>query len=262
MNRMEFTIQEENGKEIKLAIRRPQYDDIDEADKVYASKVARSVREKGNKKLLLRSEIDSFLRETGVWTEVDEKAVSSVQKEIDECLGKLKKGGIKLSEGRQLCLDINDKRKEVMRIMSKRQIFDDTTIESMAEAERTDYLVYTCTVYADSGQNYWESFDDMKNDKLSQVYRTASIKAMQLVYNVNPDFEKKLPENRWMLKYNFVDEDLNYINRKTKEKVDRSGNPVQPLEDAVQEQLASLQGEIKEDTPFIDDETGEIVPTS
>lgn len=256
--RKEITIKESSGKEVKLFVKKPNYDEVDEADKVYATKVASLVRQNGNKKLLLRSEIDKYLRETGVWTTEDEKKVAEVNKQIEDLLTKLRKGGLKLSEGRKLCLDIFDKRNEIVRIMSKRRIFDDTTIEAMAESDRVDYLVYVCTVYED-GSNYWDSFEDMKNDKISQAYQKGYVAVMDIVFGINAEFEKKLPENRWLKKYGFIDEDLNFLDRKTGKRVDKNGNPIEELEQSVNNQLDNIQGEIKEEQPFIDDDTNEPV---
>jgi hypothetical protein len=256
MNRKEFTITEDSGKEVVLCVRTPQYEDIEAADKVYASKIASLVRESGGKRLLLRSQVNDFLKTSGVWTDEDETKIQTLNDEIDVLLTKLRKGGLKMSEGRELAIATMEKRKEIVRVSSKRQIFDDTTIESVAEAEKMDYLVYSCTVYSDSGDNYWNSFEDMKNDKLSDAYRQASVTAYDVIFNVNPEFEKRLPENRWLKKYGFIDDELNYVDRKTGEKVDRFGKPIKELEEKLQKRFDNLQGEIVEEAPFVDDETG------
>lgn len=261
MSRKEFTVKEGKGNEVKLAIRKPLYEDYEVAEKIYATKVAALIKESvGRRNLLLRSDLEKFLKEHEIWTPKEEEQLRKLNQEVDKLLNKMRQGGLKLSEGRELAISVMDKRKEVVRLMSKRQIFDDTTIEAMAESERNDYLVYASTVYADSGRNYWDSFEDMKNDKLSDAYRQAAVVSSQVIYNIDPEFEKNLPENKWLKKYNFIDGELNYVDRKTGEKVDRDGKPVKSLEQEAMRQLQNLQGEIVEETPFIDDETGEAVP--
>ncbi len=257
MNRKEITITEGNGEEVKLAIRQPQYEDFEEADKVYAVKISTLIRENAGRKLLSRQDLNKYLRESGAWTDKDESDVKKLQTELDEILQKIKRGGKKASEGRELAISAMDKRKEMVKIMSKRQAFDDVTLESFADNEKLDYLIYVSTVYADSGNNYWDSFEDMKNDKLSEAYKKASTIVVQVAYGYDPEFEKNLPENRWLKKYGFIDEDLNYIDRKTGEKVDRSGKLVKDIEQDVKKQLENLQGEIVEEEPFVDDETNE-----
>jgi hypothetical protein len=261
MSRKEFKITEGNGQEVTLAVRQPQYQDYEEADGIYAVKVASIVRENtGRKKLLLRSQLETFLRENGIWTDEDEKKMLKLHKELEEKLKKLSKGGMKVKgEGRPLAISVMDTRKEIVKIRGKRQVFDDITIESISENERVDYLIYSCTVYAKDGNNYWDSFEDMKNDKTSEAYRKASVLLLEMIYNISPEFEKNLPENKWLKKYGFIDEELNYVDSKTGEKVDRDGRPVKDIQEEIQKQLAILQGDIVEEAPFIDDETGEPV---
>ena len=258
MSRQEFTVEEGSNKKVKLAIRQAQYQDYEEADHIYATKIAALVKESSpRKKLLLRSDVDKFLKANGVWTQEDEDNVAKFRTEIEANLAKLNKGGMKRSEGKQLAMEITDKRREIIRIMTKRQIFDDVTIESMAENEKVDYLIYICTVYADSGDNYWDSFEDMKNDKLSEAYRKASIIVAETVYNIDPNFERNLPENKWLHKYGYIDDELNYVDPKTGERVNRDGKPVKQLEEELKELIEKSNSDIKEEAPFIDDDTGE-----
>lgn len=257
MSRKEFSFEEDSGKVINLVVKVPQMEEIETADRVYATKVASLVRESGGKRLLLRSQLGDFLGSCGVWTEEDDKVVEKYQLEIERLLNKLRQGGLKVTEGRQICIDVMDLRKKMVKVNSKRQTFDDVTVESVAENERMDYLVYSCTRYADTGVHYWDSFEDMKNDKLSLAYQKASVAAYDVFFNVNAEFEKNLPENKWLKKYNFVDDELNYLDRKTGEKVDKNGKSIKEIESEVKRQLDNLQGEIVEEKPFIDDETGQ-----
>ena len=252
-NRKEFICKDQNDVEIKLAVKSPNQEDMEEADKAYSAKIATLVRETGKKKLLLRSEVDKYLKESGVWGEEDTKAIAKLDGEIDDLLLQLRAGGIKLSQGRKICIDILDKRKELMRINSKRQIFDNTTIESSAETEKIDYYIYACTVDSVTGIRHWNSFEDMKLDKLTDAYSQANGVVYEVVFGVDSGFEKRLPENSWLKKYNFIDSDLNYTNRKTGEKVDRDGRPIAALENEMKKKYDNLQGEITEEKPFEDD---------
>jgi hypothetical protein len=152
MSRKEFTITEENGKTVKLAIRKLNIEDYEGADKSYASKVGMLVRESTKKnKFLLRSEIDKFLKERGIWSIEDDNKIIKLRKDVEDNLNKLRRGGVKLSEGRSVAISTMEKRNEIVQIMQKRQTFDDTTIESMATSEKAEYLTYCCIVYADTG---------------------------------------------------------------------------------------------------------------
>jgi len=247
----------DNNNVVKLTVKPIVFEDREEADRVYAARIASLIRDRGNRKLLLRDELEQFLKDNGVWTEEDEKKIQSISKEIEQLFNKLKKGGDKAWNGRQLCINIMDKRKEMLKVASKKQQLDSVTIESIAENDRLDYYVYSCTVYSDDGKNFWESFEDMKNDRSSDVYLKSYINVMKYLYGVDPEYEKNLPENKWLRKYGFINENLEYTDRKTGEKVDKSGNSIKQLEKEIQEERELLEGEIKEEQPFVDDETNE-----
>lgn len=255
MNRKEFEITEGNDEKVKLAVVTPDYENFEEADKAYAVKISSLIKENAGRKLLSRQDLAKYLKESGAWTDEDEQAVKGLQTDIETLLGQLKKGGKKVSEGRDLAIKVMDKRRELFQINKKRQTLDDVTLESFAETEKVDYLIYISTVYADSGKNYWDSFEDMKNDKLSEAYKKASQYSMQMIYDFDPDFEKNLPENKWLKKYGYVDENLNYVDRKTGERVDKTGRPIAEVEADIKRQIDNIQGDIVEETPFIDDET-------
>lgn len=253
----EFTVNDDNGKEIKLVFRQANREDFNQADRAQAAKVAELVRDRGRRKLLLKSEVETFLKENNIWTDADQVKIEEIQSTIDTLLNKLRKGGEKISVGRKVCIEVADLRQQLMQKASKRQVLYDQTIEAIAEVEKVEYLIYTCTVYAEDGKNYWDSFEDMKNDQDSNVYKQASQYVYQVVFNLNPDFENRLPENRWLKKYNFIDDKFNFIDRKTGERVDRSGNPIEKIQEKAIQRIENLQGEISEEIPFIDDETNE-----
>lgn len=254
MDKKEFTIVEPDGKEIKLVFRQPTYEEITEADKIYASKISELIRENTKGRLVLRQEVNKFMRESGLWTEKDEKELQEAHNYILDALGKLKKGGTKLTEGRQLAISIMDKRREIFNLNRKFNFLDNATIESVAENEKNDYLVYAGTEYADTNERYWNSFEDMKGDKLSTAYDKAANVAVTVLYNVNTDFESDLPESKWLKKYNFVDKDLNFIDRNTGKRVDRDGKPVEELEKELNQRVYNLLVDVSEpENEFIDD---------
>lgn len=248
-----FKALDREDNEIEFIFRVPNADDMSDAEMYYASRIARLVRQKGDSKLLVRSEVDEFLKEQGIWSDKDQEKVETINKRIDEGLTRLKKGGIKLSEGREIAIKITEARQELVGIMQKRQIFDNATIESLADDEKIDYLIYACTLKSEDGDRYWESFEDMKDDKASDVYRVASQQGMSVLYGVDADFEKNLPENKWLKKYNFIDDDLTFIDRKTGEFVDKQGRPISEVQEDMLSRIESILGDISEETPFIDD---------
>ena len=255
--RKEFTVKNENDEDINLCVREPLEEDIEEANRVYASKVGQLMRLPKDKRPILREKVEEYLRDEGIWTDEDENRVLELSQEIDDLLKKLRKGGMKMSEGRQICVKILDKRREITDIQTKRRSFDEATLENMAESERIDYLVWACTLYSDTGDPYWETLEDMKYDKQNDVYEQGVRYIYSTLFGIEEDFEQNLPESKWLKKYSFLDDNMRFVDRKTGKYVDRDGNPIedQPNED----QFDPWQGDIEPEEEFVDDYESESV---
>ena len=246
MNRKEFEVIV-GETTYKLAVRLPRAVDVQEADKIYSSQVAKLVQDKENQ-LLLRSQLEKFLREKNIWVQEDDDELMRLSQKVDTNLLKLRRGGMSLSEGRTLSLETTDARVDILQLMAKRRTFDESTIESVAENERQEYLLYASTLDGETGDRHWESFSDFKEDIGTEIYKECS-KNLYILLGMDEDFDKNLPESQWLLKYGFVNDDLKFINRKTGKFEDRDGNPIDNTE----------EDSVEESEPFIDDETGEPV---
>jgi hypothetical protein len=78
-------------------------------------------------------------------------------------------------------------------------------------------------VYKDNEQkHYFNNLDDY----LERIEDPAALKGAQvlanMIYGLDNDYEKNLPENKFLLKYKFVNENLRFINNEGK-LVDREG---------------------------------------
>lgn len=251
MNRKEFETTKDE-QTVKLCVRTPLYEDTQEADHVYATTIAELIKSPKNPKPLLRSQLESFLRDNKIWSEDDENKVQKMNKEIDALLQKLRHGGLKLSEGREIAIKVIETRRDILETMNKRRLFDETTIEALAESRRNEFLLFACTINPETGDRYWESFEDFTAIKGSQMYFDV-YKNFYALLGIDSDFEKRLPETQWLTKYRFVDKDLRFTDRKTGEYVNRAGQKVVE-QDKEQNNLIDT---IVEEQPFIDDETNE-----
>lgn len=256
-----FKIQDTNGKEVELGIRKIAVEEWEESDRVFSAKIAELASVKNGMKVLSRQQLHNFFKENGIWTESDQAKADAINKEISALLKKLKNsnGKMTVNQGREVCVEIIKKREELAEISQKRQHLDHITLESMAEQEKINYLVYISTVYKDSGKNYWLSFEDMKNDRESVAYEHAARLLIEDIYGYDPHFEKNLPENKWLLKYGLRNEKMEFVDRKTGERVDIEGKKESEVVEEIKEKLDALVGEIQEENPFLDDETNEPV---
>lgn len=207
---------------VQYDIQRPNQKHKIEAQKVY-NRAYRDAIESG---AIVRARVESVALEQQIWSEADVKEHDKLQKELKEAEDKIKSGGIKLSEGRKLALQISDLRNKIRELLSKRNSLDANTAEAQAENARFNKLVSLCTVYSDTGKVYFPSYDEyLEKSDSDKVAGEAGRRLMLMLYDVDPNFEASLPENKFLRTYKFVDEKLRFIDKSGK-LTDREGRHV------------------------------------
>jgi hypothetical protein len=90
---------------------------------------------------------------------------------------------------------------------------DNHTAEGQADNARFNYLISSCLVYSSNKEKYFKTYEEY----LSRASEPVAIKAAQvlanMLYGLDNDYEKKLPENKFLIKYKFVDDKLRLINK-------------------------------------------------
>ena len=105
---------------------------------------------------------------------------------------------------------------------------DSNTAEGQADNTRFNYLMACCVVDNDTGKPIF--VDEDGNPSLSEYEKDASEdylveaagKLAEMLYGLDDDYESKLPENKFLKQYNFVNEDLKLIDSEGRP-VDREG---------------------------------------
>lgn len=265
------TVNVEN-EPLQLAVTRPTNKINQEANMAYNLRVAELIR-KGSQnnlqRLLLRAELDEHLAKMGVWTLQDAIEVENLALEIRAHELMLKKGGIKVSEGRALALQMAERRQLIMEKYAKRQQFDSATVESQAENFRFEYLMVKCLVFADTGlpfiKNHGEYVD--RQDETA-IINGAKILA-NMIYGLEINMHKNMFEMQWLKDAGMIDDNGRYI-RPDGTLTDRDGRLVDQDGRYLNKEgqmvdtfgrLVDEHGNLLVDIskPFIDDETGKAV---
>ncbi len=177
--------------------------------------------------LSLKIEIEKLLESRGLLdTSIEDKKDEEVRAKLKELEISLRKGIINNTkmtkeQGKAIALEMRKLRSGLGRRGRSLQDYFDNTVESYAENERLQFFIYATTVDAKTGNKYWKSFDDFKQDN-SNTSRTASEKFVQALTNVNFDFEKEIYENKWLINRGFMNKDLQLI-RQDGKLVDEEG---------------------------------------
>lgn len=266
-----------DGNDLDLAILKPTTRVVQEGQRHYNLKLAELVRRAGEgyESLISRHQLDDYLKKIGVWTPADQVTFQRMNIQVRECERKLKQGGIKLSEARQLALRMRDLRVSLVELYSKRQAFDNTTMEQEAENHRFKFLMTQCVVHAETGEPFFTGLDDYEaQDGEDHVADAAQALAAEL-YGYDPKAADETFENRWLRDHGFMNADGVLLNRDGA-MVDRAGRLINEHGQYVDEQgnPVDVEGNRVDDAgrvlvdapqPYLDDETGEPIcvgPTS
>lgn len=248
-----------DSKEVELCVVRPNVKQRQEGQKIY-NKAFRDAVESG---AILRGKVNNVMREQNLWDDNKEAEYRKLLEKINGAERKIKSGGIKLNQAKDLALEMRKDRAELRALTSERSSLDNNTAEGQADNAQFNYWVSSCTVYSETGKTYFSNYEDYLNRDDDPATGQAAGSLAMLLYNLDPDYEKKLPENQFLAKYNFVDEELHLVD-KTGRRVDSEGRLVNKDGRYINEagELIDINGNrvneegdyVVDFSPFLDDE--------
>lgn len=254
-----------DGKEKSMMVRSPSLNDQKEATKVYNQTFSEALKAKA----VVRAKLDDLLVEQGLWDGIKQAKFSELQNNILEGERKLAKGGIPLLGAKKIALEMKKYREELRDLISVKTNLDTHTAEGQADNARFNYLVSCCTVYSDNNEQYFKSFEEYNNKSADPVAILAAQNLAGMLYGLDNDYEDKLPENKFLKQYKFVDSKLRLINKDGK-LVDENGRLIDENGRFINENgqfidkdgnLVDSDGEyVVEFSPFLDDEGKPIEP--
>ena len=251
-------------KEVSVMVRSPSIQDQKEATKAYNTAFSDALKAKA----VVRAKLDDLLVEQGLWDETKQSEFNKLQSEVLEGERKLAKGGIPLSQAKDIALNMKDLRDKIRSLISVKTNLDTHTAEGQADNARFNYLVSACTVYEDSKQPVFSSLENYLERSVEPVALLAAQNLANMIYGLDNDYESNLPENKFLKQYKFVDSKLRLINKDGKlvdsegrlvdeagRFIDKEGNFVDKFGNRVNE-----EGEyIVDAKPFLDDEGKPII---
>lgn len=218
--------------------------------------------------VILRKALDRYAREQGVWTEEQAIEYESLTRELLEKEKKLKGGGIRLDEAKKIAIDMRRIRFQMMSLSSDRDSLDDTTAEGQAENTRFNYLVSLCLVDNKTGKPIFSSLEDYEENGNTQVAFEGARILARMIHGLESDYEDNLPENQFLKKFKFVNEELRLVDKDGR-LVDTEGRLVDEFGRLINEDghrididgnLLTDSGEYDiEEKPFLDEDGNPIV---
>jgi len=196
-----------SGEDAVVYLQLPDAKENKEAQLAY-NKAFREALQSG---AILRQKLTQVMEEQGIWDEAKQTEYETVLRKIGEYEQQLNRGGISLLEAREIALQMQNKRAEFRGLIAERNSMDNNTAEGLADNERFSHLVFSC-IYNESGKRYFSSKEEYEEKASEPFIVEAAGQLAEKLYGLDPDYEKNLPENKFLTDYNLSDEDLNLIN--------------------------------------------------
>jgi hypothetical protein len=195
-----------DGEEKKFSVVRPSPPVIRDSQDVYNRTFGRAIKNGAP----LRKSIDVVLREQGLWDDTKEEKRKNIIKEMNRLALELKKGGKKVSEGYDMAMDVRRQREDYRKLLMDRIELDINTAEGLSDQERFNYLMARCLV-DDGGKPVYTDMDAYLEDAISDIAQQGAAKLADMMYGNDPDTEAELPENEFLKRFDFVDEEFRLI---------------------------------------------------
>ena len=161
---------------------------------------------------ILRQKLSQVMTEQGIWDEEKEAQYLQVVEEIAEKERALQKGGISLSDARDIAIEMRQKRAEFRGLIAERSSMDNNTAEGQADNERFTHLVYKCLL-DEKGKQLFTSREHYETFAAEPYIVTAASQLAEKLYGLDPDYESNLPENKFLTDYKLADESLRLVNK-------------------------------------------------
>lgn len=202
------SVDDENNP-VKVIVRRPTPEDYRDSQIEY-NKAFREALDSG---ALLRQRLTDYMREQGIWNDEKQKKNDEYVDKIRSKEDALKGGGIKLSDAREIALELKKLRSEFQIFLAERNALDSNSVEGQADNARFSHLVRLCILNSDTRQPIFQ--DQKQYDAVAEqpwVIEAASQLA-NMIYGLDPKYVDNLEENKFLKEFKFVNDDLQFIDK-------------------------------------------------
>ena len=184
----------------------------------------RAFRDAVNSGAILRQKIYIIMKEEGIWDDSKQEQYDKILVDISDKEKQLKAGGIHITEARQIAFAMSDLREEFRALIGERTSMDGNTAEGQADNARFNTLCVLCIVDT-KGDQVVKDLEEYDELGLEPYVLEAAGKLAESLYGVDPNYDAGLPENKFLTKYAFADDELRLVNDKG-QLIDREGRLV------------------------------------
>jgi hypothetical protein len=214
-----------DGNKVNITVKKPNSVTLSQAQRVGAKSWTDCVRDG----IMTKKELEKFMKEQGIWDDGKDKEQKAIVEEISSLEKQLyissqghKK--LKASDGKEIAIKMRMKRGELRDLIAERISLEQNTAEAISDNTRFDFLVANCTFY-ENGQKVYSNLEEYRERADVEPAFTAASTLAAMLYSIDKDFEARLPENKFLKTFNFVNDDLSLVNKEG-ETVDLEGRRI------------------------------------
>lgn len=197
-----------DGVEVELLVKSPSPKNTRESQKAYN----RAFTDALNSGSIVRARLDDVMKEQKLWNDKQEQQYQTIQKKLLDNERVLAKGGIPLSQAKTHAIEMQKLREELKELITEKTTLDAHTAEGQADNAKFNFLVSACVVYKETNQPFFEGYEDYLKRAVEPAAIIGAQKLANMLYGLDDDFEKNLPENKFLHEYKFIDDNLRPIN--------------------------------------------------
>jgi hypothetical protein len=189
------------------AVRRPTMQELTKANEMRR----KTFNEELAAGTMLRDQLDEELRKRKLWSDDREARYQLLRQEVVDGEYSLARGGISLSQAKEIAIDMRRKRAEMVQMLSSRTDLDANTCEGKADSVRFNFLFSNCLVYNDTDEPFFKN--GLGDYLLKQEHPVSVVGATEFFYLISEsdDVDSRLPENKFLKKYKFANEEYNLV---------------------------------------------------
>jgi|TARA_R110000765_G_scaffold107968_1_gene198924 hypothetical protein len=199
---------DKDGKDIKVLLKTPTAQEYRDSQVEY-NKQFRKALDSG---ALLRQKLSDYMEEQGIWDKEKQRQNDDYVKKITAKEEVLKRGGIRLSEAKEIALSLRILRNDFREFLSEKNSMDQNSAEGQADNARFTELVRVCMLNPNSKQPYFQNQDDYDAAADQPWVIEAAGELAGMIYGLDPNYDNKLEENKFLKEFDFVNEDLRLQN--------------------------------------------------
>lgn len=194
-----FTSKNTEDEEITLKFRRPTQAILSKAELTYRSAFSKAFRAD----IITSAEVEKMLRERGIWNEDHQNKDGQLRDEILDLEQKLEDHSLSNEQGESVCVEIDDKRMELIRLGSIYQQIADNTCETIANEARNQFLCAECIMDNKTGLRVYKDVNDylVRRDEAlaTDAFRETVIATLEILAGraLPSDLTEDFPENKW-----------------------------------------------------------------